>query len=128
VVDISASGLMEITRRRAETPLLEVLTEPAASDDHDGYGGYVGRWARLDTLAFDIADQARHQVRAGMRRMTLNMAPELADYLARFDSHASGAENRTLGDWLGAEITVRNVPEYRRDKWLIETTKLSAGQ
>ena len=128
VVKISASGLMEITRRRAETPLLQVLTEAAAGDDHDGYGGYGGRQARLDALAFDIADQARHQVRAGMRRMTLHMAPELADYFARFDSHAGGAENRTLGEWLGAEITVRHVPEYRRDKWLIETTIKSAAQ
>ena len=117
VVDISASGLMEITRRRAETPLLEALTETVPGDS---YGGYGGRRARLDALAFDIADQARQQQRPGTHTTTLHMAPELAEYLAHFDSQAGRNATPTLSEWLGSKVTLRQEPSYRRDNWSIE--------
>jgi len=117
VVDISASGLMEITRRRAETPILELLTESAPGD---GYTGYGGRQARLDALAFDIADQARRQLAPGTRNASLHMAPELAEYLARYDSQAVRGGAAALEDWLGVKLTVRQESGYRRDKWSIE--------
>jgi ribonuclease G len=114
VVDISASGLMEITRRRTETPLLEALTEAVPG------GGYRGRRARLDSLAFDVADQARLQVRAGARRATLHVAPELAEYLAHFDAEAGRKGIPALDAWLGVEVTVRQEPAYQREHWSIE--------
>lgn len=117
VVDMSASGLMEITRRRAETPILELLTESAPAD---GYTGYGGRQARLDALAFDIADQARRQLGSGTRNASLHMAPELAEYLAHFDSQAARNGTAALEDWLGVKLTVHWEPGYRRDKWSIE--------
>ena len=124
VVAISPSGLMEITRRRAETPLLEALSEAAPRDSSDGYGSYGGygvRWARLDTLAFDIADQARQQVRPGTRRVTLRMASELAKYMAQFDAAAIRQRTATLGEWLSTEVTVQQEPGYKRDQWTVET-------
>ncbi|MBT5039741.1 MAG: hypothetical protein HOM52_14655 [Rhodospirillaceae bacterium] len=117
VVDISASGLMEITRQRAEIPILELLTESAPGD---GYTGYGGRQARLDALAFDMAAQARRQFGPGTRNASLHMAPELAEYLAHFDSQAVRGGTAALEDWLGVKLTVHREPGYRRDKWSIE--------
>ena len=125
VVAISPSGLMEITRRRAETPLLEALSEAAprdSSDTYGSYGGYGVRRARLDTLAFDIADQARQQVRPSTRRVTLHVASELADYMAQFDAAAIHQETATLREWLSTDVFVKKEPSYKRDRWTVETT------
>jgi len=113
VTGLSQSGLMEITRRRGEAPILDALTE--ALD-----GGYGGRRRRLDALAFDIAEAARLQVQAGARAVTLKVAPALAAFLGQVNSAADGAENTTLGAWLGIGVTVRSEPERGRENWEIE--------
>ena len=113
VTGLSQSGLMEITRRRGEAPILDALTE--ALD-----GGYGGRRRRLDALAFDIAEAARLQVQAGARAVTLKVAPALAAFLDQDNSAADGAENTTLGAWLGIGVTVRSEPERGRENWEIE--------
>ena len=113
VTGISRSGLMEITRRRGEAPIRDALTE--ALD-----GGYGGRRRRLDALAFDIAEAARLQVQAGARAVTLKVAPALAAFLGQDNSTADGAENTTLGAWLGIGVTVRSEPERGRENWEIE--------
>ena len=113
VTGLSQSGLMEITRRRGEAPILDALTE--ALD-----GGYGGRRRRLDALAFDIAECARLQVQSGARAVTLKVAPALAAFLGQDNSAADGAENTTLGVWLGIGVTVRSEPERGRENWEIE--------
>jgi Rne/Rng family ribonuclease len=115
VTDLSPSGLMEITRRRGEAPILDALTEPVD-------GNYGGRRRRLDALAFDIADAARLQVQAGARAVTLRVAPALAEFLNDIDGDgATGGQNHLrLGDWLRADISVRSEPERGREDWEIE--------
>ena len=116
VAGISASGLMEITRRRAETPILDALTEPAPG----GYGGYGGRRLRLDALAFDIAARARLQVQAGARGVTLVVAPEVAEILSQINGDRGRTGYAGLEAWLGASVTVRGAAARRREDWAIE--------
>jgi Rne/Rng family ribonuclease len=113
VAGISASGLMEVTRRRGEMPLLDVLTEKRAN-------GYGGRRPRLDALAFDAACAARLEVQAGARQVTLLAAPELAGYLRAVNPEAASADYVSLGTWLNAGVTVREDPAQRREDWAIE--------
>ena len=118
VTGISALGLMEITRRRGEAPILDALTEPR--ERHDGNGGYGGRQRRLDALAFDIAAQARIEVHAGARRVTLRVAPALAQLLRHFNGEAGNKGYSGFGDWLGIGVTVADEPTRRREEWAIE--------
>jgi len=113
VVGITESGLMEITRRRGETPLLDALTEVRP-------GAYAGRRPRFDALAFDIASELRFRVRAGARNITLLAAPALARYLNRVNGEAGGADYAALNTWLGADISVQEEQELRRENWAIE--------
>ncbi len=114
VAGISESGLMEITRKRLETPILDALTEPVPG------AGYGGRRPRLGALAFDIAVQARIQVQAGARTVTLFVAPELAHYLRDVDGAAGSGEHSVLQDWLGIGVTMLDEPARGRGEWAIE--------
>ena len=113
VTGLSQSGLMEITRRRGEAPILDALTEVLD-------GGYGGRRRRLDALAFDIAEAARIQMQAAARAVTLKVAPALAAFLGQDDGAADGGENEMLGAWLGIGVTVRSEPERGRENWEID--------
>ena len=117
VTGISASGLMEITRRRAEAPILDALTEAREGDYGGGYGGLR---RRLDALAFDIAQQARIEVQAGARAVTLSVAPALAAVLRQIDGGAADNDYSLLADWLGRAVTVAEAPERGREEWAIE--------
>ena len=44
----------------------------------------------------------------------------LAAFLGQNNSAADGAENTTLGAWLGIGVTVRSEPERGRENWEIE--------
>ena len=114
VAGISASGLMEITRRRGDAPILEALTEAVE-------GGYGGRRRRLDALAFDIAQAARLQVQAGARAVTLCVAPALAEFLSQVTCDGGDTGYAALSAWLRAAVTLREEPARRRDDWAIET-------
>ena len=113
VTGISASGLMEITRRRAEAPILDALTEARE-------GGYGGLRRRLDALAFDVAQQARIEVQAGARAVTLSVAPALAAVLRQIDGGGANNDYSLLADWLGRAVTVAEAPERGREEWAIE--------
>ncbi|MDA0231670.1 MAG: ribonuclease E/G [Proteobacteria bacterium] len=114
VAAISASGLMEITRRRGDTPILEALTEPVD-------GSYGGRRQRLDALAFDIAQAARLQVQAGARAVTLCVAPALGEFFSQAAGDGEVTGYAALGAWLRAGVTLREEPARRREDWAIET-------
>ena len=113
VVGITESGLMEITRQRRETPLLEALTELRT-------GAYAGRRPRLDALAFDIASEARLRVQEGARNITLFAAPALASYIGYANDQARGADDAAFGTWLGAGFAVKEETERRREDWTIK--------
>lgn len=114
VASISASGLMEITRRRGDAPILEALTEPVE-------GGYGGRRRRLDALAFDIAQAARLQVQAGARAVTLCVAPALGEFFSQVTGDGGDTGYAALGAWLRAGVTLHEEPARRREDWAIET-------
>ena len=113
IVGISESGLMEITRRRGETPLLDALTELRA-------GAYAGRRPRLDALAFDIAFEARSRAQAGGQNITLFAGPVLASYLHYVNGEAGGTGYASLSRWIKADFTVREESDRRREDWAIE--------
>lgn len=113
IVGITQSGLMEITRRRGESPLLDALTELRP-------GAYAGRRPRLDSLAFDIASEARLRAQTGTRNITLFAAPALASYLNYANGEAGEADYVALSSWLGAGFTVQEEPGRQREDWAIE--------
>ena len=113
LIGITESGLMEITRRRSETPLLEALTELRP-------GAYAGRRPRLDALAFDVAFEARLRAQTGAQNITLFAAPALASYLNQVNGEAGGADYDALSTWLGIGFAVQEEPERRREDWAIE--------
>jgi len=113
IVGISESGLMEITRRRGEAPILDALTELCP-------GTYAGRRPRLDALAFDIASDARLRSKAGAKNITLFASPALASCLQHVNGEAGDTDYAALSKWLAAKFTVREEPDRRREDWAIE--------
>ena len=93
VLGVSHAGVLEVTRRRVGSSLLEAMTEP-----DDSLPWPARRW-RLSALAFDAARRARMEWAAGARALVIRADPALARMLAETDPVAA---------WLRADVTVES--------------------
>lgn len=102
-----ASGLVEMTRRRARTPLHELLTDPC------GRGG-GGRVKSAVTVAFELLRAAAREAAARPAgTVTLRVAPEVAAALEGRVADARAEAERGLG----RPLVVRPDPARAREAY-----------
>lgn len=115
VVGMTPSSLMEITRRRVGEPLLDALTEPVSGET------YGGRIRRVDAVAFDIAQAAAREARAGARRIVVHAASEVIAYMeSGAPSDRPSDSPHSLAEWLGAAIVFEVEPAAGREDWRVD--------